>query len=245
MSDYSIKLPLFEGPLDLLLHLIKRDEVDIYDIPIAKVAEQYLEYLDVMKDLNLEVAGEFLVMAATLAQIKSRMLLPPKEGEGEAEDGTDPRAELVARLLEYKKFKEAAEALGGREEFWREVFVRQGRGAWEDSDEPQDEMLFNFGVIDLLDAFKRVLVSIPAARFHEVMGEDISITDRINQILERLEGEDSITFESLFEGARTRAQMIVSFLALLELARIRAIKIMQVEEFGTIRIMKAVTDDGD
>src|SRR5512135_457405 len=133
MDDkYSIKLPLFEGPLDLLLHLIKRDEVDIYDIPVARIAEQYLEYIELMKDLNLDIAGEFLVMAATLAQIKSRMLLPPKEGEGEADEGVDPRAELVQRLLEYKKFKEAAESLGEREEFWREVFVRQGKGAWED-----------------------------------------------------------------------------------------------------------------
>ncbi len=244
MDQYSIKLPLFEGPLDLLLHLIKKSEVDIYDIPIALVAEQYLKYLDMMKDLNLDVAGEFLVMAATLAQIKSRMLLPPKEGEGGEEDGKDPRAELVARLIEYKKFKEAALDLGSREEFWREVFVRQGKGAWEDSEEPQEEMLFNFGVLDLLDAFKRVLASVPAERFHEIGGDDISVTDRINQILERLEGVESITFESLFEGGKSRAYVIASFLALLELARIRAIKIMQVEEFGTIRIMKAVMDDG-
>ena len=244
MDQYSIKLPLFEGPLDLLLHLIKKEELDIYDIPILQVTEQYLEYLEVMKELNLEVAGEFLVMAATLTQIKSRMLLPPKEGEGGEEEGEDPRAQLIARLIEYKRFKEAAADLGDRESFWREVFVRQGKGAWEDSPEPQEEELFNFGLIDLLDAFRRVLKNAPAARFHEITGDSISITDRINEILGRLEHEDSITFESLFDKDGSRAAIIISFLALLELARLRAIKIMQLAEFGSIRIMKAVTDDG-
>ena len=244
MDQYSIKLPLFEGPLDLLLHLIKKNEVDIYDIPVALIAGQYLEYLELMKDLNLELAGDFLVMAATLAQIKSRMLLPPKEGEGGEDEGTDPRADLVARLLEYKKFKEAAADLGDRENFWREVFVRQGKGAWEDGGEPADETLFNFGLLDLMDAFKRVLSNLPADRIHEVAGEDISITDMINKILERLEGADNITFDSVFDGIGTRGQMIVTLLALLELARLRAVKIMQVVEFGPIWIMKAVTEDG-
>jgi len=245
MDDkYSIKVPLFEGPLDLLLHLIKRDEVDIYDIPVARIAEQYLEYIEIMKDLNLDIAGEFLVMAATLTQIKSRMLLPPKEGEGELVDGVDPRAELIQRLIEYKKFKEAAQGLGEREEFWREVFVRQGKGAWEDSAEPPEEELFNFGLFDLLDAFKRVLSNMPADRFHEIGGAGVSVTDKINRILEMLEGAESLTFESLFEEDRTRGQMVVSLLAILELTRLKAIRIMQVEEFGTIRIMKAVTDDG-
>jgi len=245
MTDqYSVKVPLFEGPLDLLLHLIKKNEVDIYDIPVALIAGQYLEYIDLMEDLNLEVAGEFLVMAASLAQIKSRMLLPPKEGEAGEEEGHDPRAELVARLIEYKKFKEAAVDLGERESFWREVFARQGKGAWEDSDEPVQEQLFSFGLYDLIDAFKRVLSTVPVDRFHEIAGEGISITEKMNHILGMLELAESITFESIFEGARTRALVIVNFLALLELARVRAIRIMQVDEFGTIRIMKAVTDDG-
>jgi segregation and condensation protein A len=244
MDQYSIKLPLFEGPLDLLLHLIKKNEVDIYDIPVSLIADQYLGYIELIEELNLELAGEFLVMAATLAQIKSRLLLPPAEGEGDGEDGVDPRAQLVERLLEYKKFKEAAQELGARENLWREVFVRQGKGAWEDSEGPQDETLFNFGLLDLLDALKRVLANVPADRFHEIGGERISLADRINQILEKLQAEDSITFDSLFEGATTRDQVVVSFLALLELARLRAIKVLQVEEFGTIRIMKAVAGDG-
>src|SRR3990172_1852115 len=184
--DYSIKLPLFEGPLDLLLHLIKKEEVDIYDIPVARIADQYLEYIEMMKELNLEVAGEFLVMAATLAQIKSRMLLPRKGGEGEEPDGQDPRALLIERLIEYKKFKEAAQDLGQRESLWREVFVREGKGAWEEGDEPPEETLFNFGLIDLLDAFKRVIASAPAGRFHEIGGESVSITHKIKQIIERL-----------------------------------------------------------
>ena len=227
----------------MLLHLIRKDEVDIYDIPVARIAEQYLEYIDLMTELNLEVAGEFLVMAATLAQIKSRMLLPPAEGEGE-EEGVDPRMQLVERLLEYKKFKEAAEDLGARENLWRDVFVRSAKGAWEDSEEPKEEALFNFGLIDLLDAFKRVLTNVPAGKFHDVGGEGISITDRINQILEKLSGAQSLTFDGLFDGGLTRAQVVVTFLALLELARIRAVKIFQAEEFGVIRIMKAVSEDG-
>lgn len=243
MSDYSIKIPLFEGPLDLLLHLIRKDEVDIYDIPVARIAEQYLEYIDLMTELNLEVAGEFLVMAATLAQIKSRMLLPPAEGEGE-EEGVDPRMQLVERLLEYKKFKEAAEDLGARENLWRDVFVRSAKGAWEDSEDPKEEALFNFGLIDLLDAFKRVLTNVPAGKFHDVGGEGISITDVINQILEKLSGAQSLTFDGLFEGDMTKGEVVVTFLALLELARLRAVKIFQAEEFGVIRIMKAVSEDG-
>jgi segregation and condensation protein A len=243
--DYGIKLPLFEVPLDLLLHLIKKNEVDIYDIPIVLIVDQYIEYIELMKDLNLEIAGEFLVMAATLAQIKSRMLLPPREGENGEEDGQDPRQILIDRLLEYKKFKEAAQELGERETFWREVFVRQGKGAWEDAEEPVDEQLFNFGLIDLLDAFKRVLKNSPNLNFHEIGGGDgISITDRINQILEKLEGRESITFDELFEGAYSRQSIIVSFLALLELARLKAVKVLQMEEFGTIRITKAVAEDG-
>ncbi len=241
MTDYSIKIPLFEGPLDLLLHLIRKEEVDIYDIPVARIAEQYLEYIELMKELNLEVAGEFLVMAATLAQIKSRMLLPPAEGEGE-EEGIDPREELVERLLEYKKFKEAAETLGERENLWRDVFVRSAKGAWEDGGELQEEALFNFGLMDLLDAFKKVLANAPAGKFHDVGSEGISITDRINQILERLSGQESLTFDGLFEEDKTKGRVVVTFLALLELARLRAVRIFQVEEYGIIRIMKAVAD---
>lgn len=245
MDYYNVKLPLFEGPLDLLLHLIKKSEVEIYDISITEIAEQYIAYIDMMKELDLDIAGEFLVMAATLTQIKSRMLLPPKEGEAGEEEGTDPRAELIARLLEYKRFKEAAEGLGQREEFWREVFVRQGKGAWEDGDEgPKQEELFNFGLFDLLDAFRRVLKNMPVDHYHEIRRDSISITDKINHILALVDEFKSITFDSLFENDRAKEQVVVSFLALLELTRRRAIKLMQLEEFGTIRIMKAVDDDG-
>jgi len=243
-NNYSISLPIFEGPLDLLLHLIKKNEVDIYDIPIALIAEQYLEYIELMKDLDLDLAGEFLVMASTLAQIKSRLLLPPKEGEAGEEEGADPRAELVKRLIEYKKFREAADELGERESLWREVFMRGSAGAWEDDEEPEQEELFNFGLFDLLDAFRRVIANMPQDRMHVIGGDQISIADKINEILGKLEGSEAVRFETLFEGDRTRSQVVASFMAVLELVRLKAIKILQTEAFGPIRIMKAVTEDG-
>jgi len=243
-NNYSIRLPIFEGPLDLLLHLIRKHEVDIYDIPIALVAEQYLEYLEMMKNLDLDLAGEFLVMASTLAQIKSRMLLPPKEGEADGEEGIDPRAELVQRLIEYKKFKEAAGELGERESLWREVFMRDSAGAWEDGEEPEQEELFNFGLFDLLDAFRRVVANMPQDRMHIIGGEQISIADKINEILEMLEGSEAVRFETLFERDKTRSQVVASFMAVLELVRMKAIKILQSEAFGPIRIIKAVTGNG-
>jgi segregation and condensation protein A len=243
-NNYSIRLPIFEGPLDLLLHLIKKHEVDVYDIPIALIAEQYLEYIDLMTNLDLDLAGEFLVMASTLAQIKSRMLLPPKEGEPGVEDGVDPRAELVLRLIEYKKFKEAAEGLGERESLWREVFMRDTTGAWEDREEPVQEELFNFGLFDLLEAFRRVIVNLPEGSAHIIGGDQISIADKINEILEKLEGGEAVRFESLFEDDKTRSQVVASFMAILELVKLRTIKIFQSESFGPIRIMKAVTEDG-
>ena len=240
-QTYKVRLLNFDGPLELLLHLIRKHKYDIYDIPIASILKDYLETLEAMHELDIDLAGDSLVMAATLTQIKSRLLLPPREGAEQEPEGEDPRAQLVARLIEYRKFKDAAQDLGDRENFWREVFVRQGKGAWEDQEEAGQEMLFNFGLMDLLDAFKRVVKSAPG-QFHDVGGEGISITERMGRILEMLENAESITFEALFEGDRTRAQLVVTFLALLELARIRAIRLMQVEEFGVIRIMKAVTD---
>jgi len=236
--DYQVKLEVFEGPLDLLLHLIKKDEVDIYDIPIATITQQYLSYLDLMQTLNLEVAGEFLVMAATLIQIKSRLLLPPEEtGEPEGEDLEDPREELVRRLLEYKKFKEAAETLRSREALWQEIFTR--RAPWEDDGEP-----LSYGqeatVFDLLSALKDIL-----DRVQEITGlplslEEITVTDKINMILSRMAETETLSFESLFAESVTRLEIIVTFLALLELVKQRLLRLWQAAPAGPIRIYRCV-----
>jgi segregation and condensation protein A len=241
--SYQIKLEIFEGPMDLLLHLIKKHELDIYSIPIALVTQQYLEYIDLMKSLDMEIAGDFLVMASTLTHIKSRMLLPPPENPDEGEDGVDPQAELIRRLLEYKSFKEAAASLGDQEETWSQVYTRQAETAPERpaEDEP---LLFDFHLFDLLAALKDVMNRVPDAKF-EVTAETVSITEKISQILARLEAVDSLLFADLFEGSTSRAQVIGTFLALLELIRTRVIRAVQIEQFGAIRIMKSVRENQD
>jgi len=239
VMSYQIKLEIFEGPMDLLLHLIKKHELNVYDIPIALITQQYLEYLDIMKSLDMEIAGEFLVMASTLTHIKSRMLLPPPENPEAEDDGIDPRAELIRRLLEYKSFKEAASSLEDKEETWSRVFMRQG-----DSPElPADDepLLFDFHLFDLLAALKDVIARVPDTKF-EITTETVSITEKISQILARLEIVDSILFADLFEGSTSRMQVIGTFLALLELVKTRVVKAFQIEQFGAIRIMKAVTE---
>jgi segregation and condensation protein A len=226
--------------MDLLLHLIKKHELDIYSIPIALITQQYLEYIDIMKSLDMEIAGDFLVMASTLTHIKSRMLLPPSETPETDEDGVDPHAELIRRLLEYKSFKEAAGSLERKEETWSQVYTRQAETAPEvhGDDEP---LLFDFHLFDLLAALKDVMARVPEARF-EITPETVSITEKISQILGRLESVDSLLFADLFEGSTSRVQVIGTFLALLELIKTRVVKVFQIEQFGAIRIMKAVTE---
>ncbi|OGW46283.1 MAG: hypothetical protein A2078_09030 [Nitrospirae bacterium GWC2_57_9] len=238
--SYQIKLEIFEGPMDLLLHLIKKHELDIYSIPIALITQQYLEYIDLMKSLDMEIAGDFLVMASTLTHIKSRMLLPPAENPEGDEDGVDPRAELIRRLLEYKSFKEAAGSLGDKEETWSQVYTRQAEAA---PDLPADDepLLFDFHLFDLLAALKDIMARVPDAKF-EITAETVSITEKISHILARLETTDSLLFVELFENSTTRLQVIGTFLALLELIKTRVVKAFQIEQFGAIRIMKAVTD---
>jgi len=238
--SYQIKLEVFEGPMDLLLHLIKKHELDIYSIPIALITQQYLEYIDLMKSLDMEIAGEFLVMASTLTHIKSKMLLPPDENAETDEDGVDPRAELIRRLLEYKAFKDAAVTLEDKEENWSKVYTRQADIAPETpaEDEP---LLFDFHLFDLLASLREVMNRMPDAKF-EVTAESVSITEKISQILARLETVDSMLFVDLFESTTSKAQVIGTFLALLELIKTRAIKVMQIEQFGAIRIMKSVRD---
>jgi len=236
--SYQIKLEIFEGPMDLLLHLIRKHELDIYSIPIALITQQYLEYLDLMKNLDMEIAGDFLVMASTLTHIKSKMMLPPSENPDGDEEGPDPRAELIRRLLEYKSFKDAALSLEDREETWSRVYTRSSESAPElpADDEP---LLFDFHLFDLLAALKDVMARVPDANF-EITAETVSITEKISQILSRLESVDSLLFVDLFEGSASRAQVIGTFLALLELVKTRVVKAFQVEQFGAIRIMKSV-----
>jgi segregation and condensation protein A len=236
-----VKTEAFEGPLDLLLHLIKKNEVDIYNIPIAEITRQYLEYLEVMRELNLDVAGEFLVMASTLVHIKSKMLLPePAIEESEEEAGEDPRAELVRRLLDYQKYKDAAQELAARELLDREIFARKFP-APELTDTPEEEAPLDLELFDLVDAFRRILDKAPRESFHEVGSENISIADRIADILDFLQERETVTFEELFLGNLTREYIVATFLATLELCRLRLLNITQIDGFGTIWIKPAIS----
>lgn len=241
--SYHIKLEIFEGPMDLLLHLIRKHELDIYDIPVSLITQQYLEYLDLMKRLDMEIAGEFLVMASTLTHIKSRMLLPPPENPEEDDEGVDPRAELIRRLLEYKRFKDAAQSLEDKEAAWSQVYARTADAAPEPpaADEP---MLFDFHLFDLLAALRDVLARAPEGAF-EITAETVSITDKINYILGRLESVDTVLFADLFAESTTRPQIIATFLALLELMKSRVVRAVQVEQYGAIRLVKAVSGPAD
>jgi segregation and condensation protein A len=230
-----VQLEIFEGPLDLLLHLIKKNEVSIIDIPIATITEQYLATLEVMQTFNLDVAGEFLVMAATLIHIKSRMLLPMADDEDDEEEGTDPREELVRRLLEYQRFKDAADQLERRELLTRDVFVRSVAPAEEIPAPGFREV----SVFELLTALKRVLDRLPKDVVHEVMLEKITMREKMTLLLDHLRTQGKILFDSLFAEVTTRMEVVVTFLAMLELVKVRAIRIFQEEATGPIQIEAA------
>ena len=234
---YQVRIENFEGPLDLLLHLIKKNEINIYDIPVAMIAQQYLAYLEAMEELNLNVAGDFLVMAATLLQIKSKMLLPVDETVDDDEDGPDPREELVRRLLEYKAYKEAARQLDDQEKVWREIFWREQALSVEEEVE-EDLPLDNVSLFDLVDALKDVLERNPASRLLEIVPDNLTVRERMNLILETLEGKDSVSFAALFEGSSHRMVVVVTFLALLELMRLRVARVFQAETFGPILVSR-------
>jgi segregation and condensation protein A len=235
---YQVRIENFEGPLDLLLHLIKKNEINIYDIPIAIIAQQYLSYIEAMKELNLAVAGEFLVMAATLLQIKSKMLLPVEESAEDDEDGPDPREELVRRLLEYKAFKEAARQLDTQERMWREIYSRPAASLEADT-ESDETMLDKIGLFDLVDALQGVLNRNPGKQLLEIIPDNLTVRERMNVILETLEGQESVGFEALFEASCHRLMIIVTFLALLELIRLRTVRVYQAENFGPILVSRA------
>ncbi len=242
-SRVAVRLPLFEGPLDLLLHLIRANELEITDVPIALVCDQYLEYLELMREVNLDVAGDYLLMAATLAWIKSRMLLPPEPGE-EAEEGPDPRAELVARLLEYQRFKEVAQELGARPLLGREVF--QARGP-EPERPPEAEREIEVGLFELVDALRRVLAEKPhTGAAHEVEVERITVRERMIAVMHALEDHESLLFEETLRDSGdspSRAVVVTTFLAILELTRLAALRVYQGEAAsgapaGPIRLLR-------
>ncbi len=240
--SYSVKLQAFEGPLDLLLHLIKKAEIDIYDIPIADITRQYLDYIEIMKTLNLDVAGEFLVMAATLLHIKSRMLLPVSE-EAEQEE-EDPRADLVKQLLEYQNIKEAAFSLDKRDMLERDVFVRKAFPEESDAEEQlQGVDLEGVTLFDLIEAFKKVIAELPEEEAHEVFAERVSMSDKISFILDTLSTEDNISFYDLLKGVRSRPEVIVTFLAILELIKLKMIKIHQAAACGPILVYRSVNEE--
>jgi len=238
---YSVKLPAFEGPLDLLLHLIEEHELNVMDIPIAFVAKKFFEYITLMEELNIDVASEYLVMAATLTHIKSKMLLPvvPTDQEDEAEIELDPRAELVRRLLEYQKYKHAAEQLSGNPVLGRDVFLRGVPAPNVEGVAP----LAGLSLFKLLDAFQGVLSRAKTVVDHTIDFERFSITDRINELSELLKTSGKVLFEQLFEGARGRADLIVTFLAILEMTRLRLTRVEQDGPLAPIFVELAVVDE--
>jgi len=236
-ADYTFRLEGFEGPLDLLLHLIQKNELDIFNIPISLITEQYLEYLQLMKVLNLDVAGEYLLMASTLLHIKSRMLLPKSSEGEEEEEGEDPRAELVRRLLEYQKYKEAAQQMEKRPLLDRDVFVRLLPG--EPEEEPEEERI-EVNLFELLEAFRTVLARVKPETVHEVILEHLSVEAKIKEILTLLEKENrSTAFHRLFPDHPPRRIVVITLLAILELVKMKRIRIFQLAAFDTIRISPA------
>jgi segregation and condensation protein A len=233
LRKLPVRLALFEGPLDLLLHLCRENKVDVKDIPIAAITEQYLGYLDVMRTLNLEVAGEFLVVAATLLHIKSRLLLPAEELP-DGEEGEDPRLELVQQLIEYQRFKEAGMALRALEEQRSRTFTRASLGP---EGPPRTDFPLEVSLFDLLAALRRVIEQMPKTDRVEIEPDHLSVAQRISEVLERLAGGGEMAFEELFAGSSEIGDVVVTFLAVLELVRLRLIRVWQVEAFGSIRVV--------
>ncbi|MBD3425672.1 MAG: segregation/condensation protein A [Candidatus Omnitrophica bacterium] len=236
--SYKVKLNIFEGPLDLLLFLIKKDKIDIYDIPISDVTQQYLDYLELMKMLDLEIAGEFLVIAATLIHIKSKMLLPQEENEEGAEEEEDPRDELVRKLLEYKKYKEAASHLQERFEDRKSLFLRRGEGSKAKIVSDDGTEYFEASLFDLITAFRKILTTVPKETFHKVVKNEYTVSDKIHEIYHILAKDPRIYFSALFSRARCKDEVIAIFLAVLELIKMREIFVAQKGPFEEIEIIR-------
>ena len=230
-SEYKVKLEnVFEGPMDLLVHLIRKNEVDIYDIPVGLITEQYLAYLEWMKLLNIDNVGEFLVMASTLAQIKSRMLLP---FHGEEEDEEDPRLQIARPLAEYLQIKSAAEELASRNMLGDKIFTR--RANVKEYLEG-DQELIQVGLFELIDAFQRILQKVSKDHIVDLQADTVSVKERMNAIIAVLEEKGSIAFSEMFQPNAQKMDIIATFLALLELMRMNLVKAVQGVQSGTIRL---------
>ncbi|MFV0416307.1 MAG: segregation and condensation protein A [Chthoniobacterales bacterium] len=239
-AEYKVKLEVFEGPLDLLLYLIKKDEVDIYDVSIERVTRQYMEYLDAFKVLNIDVAGEFIVMAANLLYIKSRTLLPVDQqmGEEDAEED-DPRWELIRQLIEYKKFKEVASRLREREALQEALFPRSP--VTPDLEPAENVALEEVGIFDLINAFQKILKRLENKKedLREIFEENFTVGDKIEYILRITSSDVPVKFEEMFGEAASRTEIVVTFLAMLELIRMKQLKVRQEVAFGEIWIEKS------
>ena len=236
---YTIKLHEFEGPLDLLLFFIKRDELDIYNIPISRITKEFLDYVHYMEALDLEIAGEFLVMAAELMQIKVRMLLPPERGE---EEEQDPRANLIKRLVEYKRFKEVAVGMSAQEDDQRKVFYR---GYYEadprvTTEEEEDQSLRDVSLFDLISSFKFAIERMPKKFVHEIVRLNVTLEEQIDYILDYFSRRSEATFYELVKDMVEKIRVVVTFIALLEMIRAKQIVVRQAEAFGEVSIMRNV-----
>jgi segregation and condensation protein A len=229
---YKVKVEnIFEGPMDLLIHLIKKNEVDIYDIPISLITDQYLEYLEWIQAMNLDLAGDFLLLASTLAHIKSRMLLPVY---GEVNEEEDPRMELTRPLLEYMKMKSAAEELAGRNILGEHIFTRKPGNF--DFNPKSREIFVSIGLFELVEAFKRLLDNASAGHRVNFADDQISVKDRIAEIVEILEKRGSITFLELFFPETNRSMIVITFLAMLEMVKSAIVRVVQNTQTGSIRL---------
>ncbi len=233
---YKVKLEVFEGPLDLLLYLIKKEELDIYDIPVARITDQYLEYLELMQLLDLNIAGEFIVMAATLMHIKSKMLLPKDPDQEEEALEEDPRSELVRKLLEYKKFKEAAGELSHMAAKQKSFFSRLT--SERSPAEPIEVEFFEASLFDLITAFTKVMKDIPKEIFHQVTKDEFTVSEKIHDIYHMMVERPLLYFTELFKNAKNKIEVITIFLAILELIRMKEIVAMQSAAFGEIEIAR-------
>tara|TARA_R110002096_G_scaffold23992_4_gene75968 strand:+ start:1507 stop:2517 length:1011 start_codon:yes stop_codon:yes gene_type:complete len=235
---YKVELDIFEGPMDLLLYLIKRDEIDIYDIPIERITKHYMAYLDTFKLLNIGLAGEFLVMAANLCYIKSRMMLPKHVQPPEEDvDEEDPRWDLIRQLIEYKKFKEAAHYLGKRESEQRDHFKRKPDKI-ETKEEDKRPLSGDLGIFDLIRAFQNIVDRLQDDGLGEIIDDSFTVSDKIDHLLETIAPGEAIEFTTLFEGSTTKQEMIVTFLALLELMKLNIFRVRQEVLMGEIELRR-------